>query len=197
MIAELFGFDAAGLSALIASAGVTVGLALQGSLANFAGGVIIIIMRPFKLGDFITTNGESGTVEDIKLFYTYITTPDNRMVMIPNGACANNVIVNASAKDTRRVDITMSISYSADLEMAKKIAKTICLANEKVLRTPEPFAEVGEYAASSVEVYVRVWCKRTDYWDVKFFMLREIKKAYDEAGIEIPFDQLDVNIKQN
>lgn len=190
------GIETASLSALVLAIGTGISLALQGTLSNFAGGVIIIIMRPFVLGDFITSNGESGTVEDIKLFYTYIVTPDNKMVMIPNGALANNVIVNFSAKDTRRVDVVMSIAYSADAEKAKEIAKGICAANELVLKNPYPFAEVGEYSASSVDIFVRCWCKKEDYWTVKFFMLKEIKKAYDNAGIEIPFDQLDVNIKQ-
>ena len=189
------GIQTASLSALVLAIGTGISLALQGTLSNFAGGVIIIIMRPFKLGDFITSNGESGTVEDIKLFYTYITTPDNKVVMIPNGTLANNVIVNFSAKDTRRVDVIMSIAYGADLSLAKRIAKEVCSNNEKIFATPAPFAEVGEYGSSSVEVYVRCWCRKEDYWDTKFYMLREIKKAYDENGIEIPFNQLDVNFR--
>ncbi|MBQ4357104.1 MAG: mechanosensitive ion channel, partial [Acholeplasmatales bacterium] len=130
------GIETASLSALVLAIGTGISLALQGTLSNFAGGVIIIVMRPFKLGDFITSNGESGTVEDIKLFYTYITTPDNRVVMIPNGSLANNVIVNASAKDTRRVDVVMSISYGADVELAKRLAKEVCGNNEKIFATP-------------------------------------------------------------
>ncbi len=189
------GIQTASLSALVLAIGTGISLALQGTLSNFAGGVIIIIMRPFKLGDFITSNDQSGTVEDIKLFYTYITTPDNKVVMIPNGALANNVIVNFSAKDTRRVDVVMSIAYGADLELAKKIAKEVCSNNEKIFPTPAPFAEVGEYGASSVEVYIRCWCKKEDFWNVKFYMLREIKKSFDENGIEIPFNQLDINFR--
>ena len=189
------GIQTASISAVILAIGTGISLALQGTLSNFAGGVIIIVMRPFKLGDFITSNGESGTVEDIKLFYTYITTPDNRVVMIPNGSLANNVIVNASAKDTRRVDVEMSISYSADLELAKALAKNVCVKNEKIFATPAPFAEVINYDSSSVVVVVRCWCNRTDYWDTKFYMLREIKKTFDQNGIDIPFNQLDVNFK--
>ena len=186
----------ASILAVILAIGTGISLALQGTLANFAGGVIIVVMRPFKLGDYITSSGESGTVEDIKLFYTYITTPDNRVVMIPNGTLANNVIVNASAKDTRRVDVEMSIAYSADLELAKTIAKDICAKNESVLNTPAPFAEVINYDSSAVVVVVRCWCNKADYWNVKFYMLREIKKAYDENNIEIPFNQLDVNFRE-
>ena len=189
------GIETASLSALVLAIGTGISLALQGTLSNFAGGVIIIVMRPFKLGDFITSNGESGTVEDIKLFYTYITTPDNRVVMIPNGSLANNVIVNASAKDTRRVDVVMSISYGADVELAKRLAKEVCGNNEKIFATPAPFAEVGEYGDSSVDIFVRCWCKRQDYWDTKFYMLREIKNAFDQNGIEIPFNQLDINFR--
>jgi small conductance mechanosensitive channel len=189
------GIETASLSAVVFAAGTGISLALQGTLSNFAGGVIIIVMRPFKLGDFITSNGESGTVEDIKLFYTYIATVDNRVVMIPNGALANNVIVNATAKETRRADIQISIAYSADAEKAKELAKAVCAANELVFASPAPFAEVGEYGASSVEVYVRCWCKREDYWTVKFYMLSEIKKAFDENNIEIPFNQLDINFR--
>ena len=189
------GIETASLSAVVLAAGAGISLALQGTLSNFAGGVIIIVMRPFKLGDFITASGESGTVEDIKLFYTYITTTDNRVVMIPNGTLANNVIVNASAKDIRRVDIQMSIAYSADAEKAKALAKAVCSANEKVFASPTPFAEVGEYGASSVEIFIRCWCKREDYWNVKFYMLSEIKKTFDENGIEIPFNQLDINFR--
>ena len=189
------GIQTASLSALVLAIGTGISLALQGTLSNFAGGVIIIVMRPFKLGDFITSNGESGTVEDIKLFYTYITTPDNRVVMIPNGVLANNVIVNATAKDTRRVDVVMSIAYGADLELAKRLAKEVCANNEKIFPNPAPFAEVGEYGDSSVEVFVRCWCKRENYWDTKFYMLREIKRTFDENGIEIPFNQLDINFR--
>lgn len=189
------GIQTASLSALVLAIGTGISLALQGTLSNFAGGVIIIVMRPFKLGDFITSNGESGTVEDIKLFYTYITTPDNRVVMIPNGSLANNVIVNATAKDTRRVDVVMSIAYGADLELAKRLAKEVCANNEKIFPNPAPFAEVGEYGDSSVEVFVRCWCKRENYWDTKFYMLREIKRTFDENGIEIPFNQLDINFR--
>lgn len=189
------GIETASLSAVVLAAGAGISLALQGTLSNFAGGMIIIVMRPFKLGDFITSNGECGTVEDIKLFYTYITTTDNRVVMIPNGTLANNVIVNATAKDTRRVDIQMSIAYSADADKAKALAKAVCSANEKVFASPKPFAEVGEYGSSSVELFIRCWCKREDYWNVKFYMLSEIKRTFDENGIEIPFNQLDINFR--
>lgn len=191
------GIETASISAVIAASGVGLSLALQGTLSNFAGGVIIIIMRPFKLGDFITTNGEMGTVEDIKLFYTTIITPDNKVVYIPNYTLANNVIVNVSVKDTRRVEVVMPIGYSADVELAKKLVKEVALRNELVLRDPAPFAEVAEYADSSINIKCRVWCKNADYWNVNWYLLSEIKKEFDLNNIEIPFNQIDVHLKKD
>lgn len=196
MIVGYLGIETASLSAVIASMGVGIGLAVQGTLSNFAGGVIIVVMRPFKLGDFVTSNDQSGTVEDIKLFYTQIVTPDNKVIYIPNGTLANNVIVNASVKDDRRLDITMSVSYDTNLELAKNLLRKVCAENELVYTTPAPFVEVGEYASSSIEIYTRVWVKRADYWTVKWQLLTEFKNILDENHIEIPFNQLDVNIKK-
>ncbi len=190
------GIETASLSAVVASLGVGISLAVQGTLSNFAGGVIIIIMRPFKIGDFITSNGESGTVEDIHLFYTHIVTGDNRVVMIPNGALANNVIVNNSTKETRRVDVIMNISYASDVDKAKQIIKDVCAANELIFKDPAPFVEVGNYGASSVDLFIRVWCKNGDYWTVNWYLLAQIRKELEANGIEIPFDQLEVSIKQ-
>ncbi len=189
------GIETASLSAVIASLGVGISLAVQGTLSNFAGGVIIILMRPFKLGDFITSNGESGTVEDIKLFYTHIVTPDNKMVSIPNGQLANNVIVNTSAKEDRRCDVLMSIAYKSDVDLAKKVIKEVCSSNELIFDKPAPFVEIKAYSDSSIDLTVRVWCKNKDYWTVNFYLLDQIKKALDANGIEIPFNQLDVTIK--
>jgi len=189
------GIETASISAVIASLGVGVSLAVQGTLSNFAGGVIIIVMRPFKLGDFITSNGESGTVEDIKLFYTTIIAPDNKVIYIPNAQLANNVIVNISVKDTRRVEVIMPIAYDADVELAKKIIKEVAMRNSLILNAPAPFAEVAEYADSSVNIKVRVWCKNSDYWTVNWYLLSEIKNEFDKQGVEIPFNQIDVHIK--
>ena len=189
------GIETASISAVVASLGVGISLAVQGTLSNFAGGVIIVLMRPFKLGDYITTNGESGTVEDIKLFYTNIVTPDNRLVMIPNGQLANNVIVNTSAKEDRRCDVVMSIAYNTDTELAKKLIKEVCQANELIFDTPSPFVEIQEFGDSAINLTVRAWCKSKDYWTVNYYLLNEIKKAFDLNGIEIPFNQLDVTVK--
>ncbi len=189
------GVETASISAVLASAGVGLSLAIQGTLSNFAGGVIIVIMRPFKLGDFITSNGESGTVEDIKLFYTTIISPDNKTIFIPNSKLANDVIVNISTKPTRRVEVIMPVSYDADTEKAMDIMKEVALANQLVLTNPEPFVRIKEYDDSSINLVCRVWCNNSDYWNVYFYLLSEIKKQFDNNGIVIPFNQLDVTIK--
>lgn len=189
------GFEVAAISAVISSIGIGISLAVQGTLGNFAGGVIIIVMRPFKIGDYISSNGQEGTVEDIKLFYTHIVTNDNRAVVIPNGTLANNVIVNASAKDTRRVDIVTQVAYGSDVKLVKELIKKACDENELAFKDPAPFVEMSELNESSLDFTVRVWCNRPDYWTVKFALLDAIKKAFDENGIEVPFRQLDVHVK--
>lgn len=189
------GIETASITALIASAGVSLGLALQGSLSNFAGGIIIIVMRPFRIGDKITTNGETGTVEDIHMFYTVLVTADNKVVHVPNGSLANNVIVNSSIKETRRVDIAMSIAYDADLNKATELIQNVCKQNALIQTDPEPYVGIKEYSSSSVDLNIRVWCNTADYWTINNYLLVEIKKAFDENGIEIPFNQLEVAIK--
>lgn len=188
------GIETASVSAVIASLGIGISLAVQGTLSNFAGGVIIIVMRPFKIGDYITSNGQSGTVEDIKLFYTHIVTTDNKAVVIPNGSLANDVIVNASAKDTRRVDVTVSAAYGSDVDKVKELVKTVCAENELIFKDPAPAVEMSEMGDSSLDFIVKVWCNRGDYWTVYYYLLDRIKKTFDENGIEIPFNQLDVHI---
>lgn len=190
------GIETASISAVIASIGVGISLAVQGTLSNFAGGIIIIIMRPFKIGDYITSNGAEGTVEDIRLFYTHIVTVDNKAVVIPNGALANNVIVNASAKDTRRVDLVMQVAYGSDIKLVKELIKKVCGENELVFKDPAPFVELSNMNESSLDFTVRVWCNRPDYWTVNFALIENIKKSFDENGIEIPFRQLDVHLKK-
>ena len=188
------GIQTASLSAVVLSLGTGISLAVQGTLSNFAGGVIILIMRPFRIGDFISSNGQSGTVEDIKLFYTHIVTTDNKAVMIPNGTLANNVIVNASAKEDRRCDVIMPVSYDTNTEFAIEVIKGVISKNNNIFDTPAPVVKVGELADSSINIYVRVWCKNSEYWNVYFYLLNEIKNAFNENNIEIPFNQLDVNL---
>lgn len=191
------GIETASISAVIASIGVGISLAVQGTLSNFAGGVIIIVMRPFKLGDYITSNDVSGTVEDIKLFYTNIVTPDNKAISIPNGSLANNVIVNVSAKETRRCDVTVSAAYGSDVDAVREIIRKVCEENELILKDPEPFIKLSNMGTSSLDFVVRVWCKNGDYWTVNFYLLDAIKKAFDANGIVIPFNQLDVTVRNS
>jgi len=190
------GIDTSGLAALVASVGVCVGLALNGALSNLAGGVLIILTRPFKVDDFIEAQGFSGTVEDIHITCTRIRTPDNKVVYIPNGALSSGTIVNYNEKDTRRVDFTFSISYSDDFEKAKDIVMNICESHELALKDPAPMVRVSEHGASSINLTARVWVKSADYWTVHFDVLEAVKSAFDKEGIEIPFNQLDVHVKQ-
>ena len=190
------GIETASITALITSCGVALGLALQGALSNVAGGIIIIIMRPFRIGDYITTNGQGGTVEDIHMFYTTLVTPDNKVVHVPNGSLANNVIVNNSIKDKRRVDVVMTIAYDADFEKAKQLIFDLCAQNELIDKDPAPFVAVGTYQNSGIDLNIRVWANNKDYWTVHRYLMHEIKKTFDANGIEIPFNQLDVTIKQ-
>ena len=191
------GIDTASIGAVIASCGVGIGLALQGSLSNLAGGIIIVIVRPFKLGDYIEAQGEGGTVEDIRIFFTYIVTPDNRTVMIPNGVLANGVIRNNSMKDKRRVDFNFTVSYNSDLKLVKETLLNLVSSDERVLKDPAPFAQISKYGESSITFTVRAWVKSTDYWPLYFSIMEQVKEEFDKVGIVIPFNQLDVNIRGN
>lgn len=191
------GIDTSGLTALIASFGVCVGLAVNGALSNLAGGVLIILTRPFRVDDYIEAQGYAGTVADIHITNTKLITPDNKVIYVPNGPLANGNIVNYSEKDTRRVDFSFSISYSDDHEKAIAILKEICESHELVLKDPAPFIRMGEHGASSINITTRVWVKSADYWTVHFDILEKVKTEFDKNGIEIPFDQLDVHIKND
>ena len=188
------GIETASVSAIIASVGVGIGLAIQGTLSNFAGGVIIVIMRPFRIGDFIVAQDQMGTVEDIKLFYTIIITPDNRVTYIPNGALANGVIVNNSLKETRRVEVIMPVSYSTDIARVKQICNNVMNEYDLVLKDKQIFVEVSNYGDSSIEIKTRCWVKNQDYWTAYFYLLSEFKNRFDENHIQIPFNQLDVHV---
>jgi len=191
------GIDTSGLTALVASLGVCIGLAVNGALSNLAGGVLIILTRPFKIDDYIEAQGHAGTVIDIHITNTKLLTPDNKVIYLPNGALANGDIVNYSEKELRRVDFNFSIGYGDDFEKAKKIIKDICEEHELVLKDPAPFVRVKEHAESSINITTRVWSKNSDYWTVYFDITEAVKTAFDKEGIEIPFNQLDVNIKNN
>ncbi len=189
------GIDTSGLTALVASLGVCVGLAVNGALSNLAGGVLIILTRPFKIDDYIEALGYSGTVTDIRITTTKLITPDNKVVYLPNGTLANAEIINYSEKDLRRVDFTFSIGYGDNFEKAKQIITDICVAHELVLKDPAPFVRVKEHGASSINITARAWVKNPDYWTVYFDVTEAVKTAFDKEGIEIPFNQIDVNIK--
>ncbi len=191
------GVETASISAVIASAGVGISLALQGALSNFAGGIVIVFTRPFKIGDFITTNGQSGTVENIKVFYTELITIDNKKVLVPNGSLANNVIVNATAKTTRRFEIIMPISYESDISLAKKCIEELISSDDRILIEPAPFINISEYGHYHINIMIRAWTKTEDVWPVYWKMLDSIKSEFDKVGIEIPFNTLDVNIKND
>ena len=191
------GVETSSFAAILASLSVCVGLAVNGALSNLAGGVLIILTRPFKIDDYIEAQGYSGTVENIHMVYTRLRTPDNKVVYVPNGPLSTGAIVNYSAMDLRRVDLTFSIGYGADAEQAKAIISKICNDHRNVLTDPAPFVRVVELAESSVNIVTRVWCKKEDYWDIYFDLNEKVKAALDAAGIEIPFNQLDVHIRQD
>lgn len=189
------GIETTSMAAALAAAGLAVGLALQGSLSNLAAGVMIILFRPFKVGDYVEAGGTGGTVEDISIFTTSFKTPDNKHVIVPNNEITAKIITNYSAKKERRIDLVISVSYGDDLAKVKKILTRIVDAHEKVLEKPEPVVAVLELAASSVDFAVRPWVKTIDYWDVRFDLLETIKNTFDKEGITLPFPQYDLNVK--
>ena len=189
------GIEIAGFAALLASAGVAIGMSLSGNLQNFAGGLVILIFRPYKVGDFIEAQGYSGTVQDIHLTNTRIFTSDNKVVYLPNGALANGNIVNYSENDLRRVDLTFSVSYNTDFEKAKAIINEIFATHELTIKDKPATVRVSAHSASSIDIAAKVWVKRADYWTVYFDVLESVKREFDNNGIEIPFNQLDVHVK--
>lgn len=191
--ATIVGIDVTALSAVIATFGVTVGLALQGSLSNLVGGLMILFFRPFKVGDFIDNHSDSGTVREIGIFYTTLVTPDNKRITIPNGLLSNATVVNASAESTRRVDMEFSVAYNSDIDKVLKVMRTVTEANSKVLKDPAPFVALLRQDASALVFVVRAWVDSANYWDIYFYLCENMKKAFDTTGIEIPFDQLDVH----
>ncbi len=191
------GVDTSGIAALIASLGVGIGLAVNGALANFAGGVLLLVTRPFKVGDYISAQGIEGIVEDIKIVSTTVVTLDNKVVHLPNGALSSGNIVNFSEKELRRVDLNFSVAGN-DPELVKKLIEEVCAADEKVLKDPAVFAKVTDYGAGNgVKVTLRAWTKTAQYWDTYFDVLNGVRVAFEKNNIVIPFNQLDVHIKNN
>jgi len=180
--------------AILGAAGLAVGLALQGSLANFAAGFLMVLFRPFKKGDYIEAGGTAGIVDQIQVFTTILKTPDNRLVIVPNGKVMGDNITNYSAMDTRRMDLTFGVSYSDDIPKVKSVLKQIAEGDERVLKDPAPQVMLGELADSSVNFIVRVWVKSSDYWAFKFDTTEKVKIEFDKQGISIPFPQRDVHL---
>ncbi len=193
---EQLGVDTTSLVALLGAAGIAVGLALKDSLQNFASGVMLIVFRPFKTGDFVDCGGVMGSVENIGIFTTIMKTPDNREVIVPNGQIYGGTITNFSARPTRRVDMVFGISYDADIRTAKAILEKVITEDERVLKDPAPVIAVSELADSSVNFVVRPWVNSADYWGVLWDTTEKVKYAFDEAGIGIPFPQMDVHISK-
>lgn len=180
--------------ALIGAAGLAVGLALQGSLSNFASGVLIIVLRPFKAGEYIEAAGTAGSVESVQIFATTLITIDNKFVVVPNSSILGGNIINYSRKATRRIDLVIGVSYNANLQQTKAVLEAVVNANARVLKNPGAQVAVAELGDSSVNFVVRPWVKSPDYWDVRFELMEAIKDALDKEGIEIPFPQMDVHM---
>ncbi|MBP3679339.1 MAG: mechanosensitive ion channel [Bacteroidaceae bacterium] len=188
------GIELTSFAALLASAGVAIGMALSGNLSNFAGGVIILVFRPYKVGDYIeASTGAAGTVSDIQIFHTVLTTPDNKVIFAPNGAMSGAVVTNYSRKDVRRVDFTFGVEYGTDFEQARAILLDIISKDNRILQEPAPFVEMSALADSSVNITVRVWVKAADYWAVNFDMNKNVYATFNERGISFPFPQLTVH----
>lgn len=191
------GVDTTSLIALLGAAGLAIGLALQGSLQNFAAGVMILIFRPFKAGDYIEAAGTAGIVETISIFTTKMRSGDNKEIIVPNGKIFGGNITNYSARDTRRIDMTFGISYDSDLRKARDILQQLLDSDERVLPEPAPVIAVSELADSSVNFIVRPWVKASDYWPLKYEYTEKVKLTFDENGITIPFPQMDVHVSKS
>lgn len=190
---DKLGVNTNSVIAVLGAAGLAIGLALQGSLQNFAAGFMLLIFRPFKGGDFVEAAGTSGVIEKIGIFSTTLHTGDNKQVIIPNGTIYSSNIVNYSARGTRRIDMVFSIGYGDDIRLAREVIAKVIAADERVLPEPKPLIAVGELASSSVNFFVRPWVKTEDFWAVKFDLTEKIKLAFDDQGISIPFPQMDIH----
>ena len=192
IIAKL-GVETTSFAAILASAGVAIGMALSGNLSNFAGGLIILVFKPFKVGDYIDGQNASGTVKEIQIFHTILSTVDNKIIYVPNGSLSSNAIVNYSKQETRRAEWVFGVEYGEDFERVKAVLERIIAADERILQTPAPFIGLGSLSASSVDVKVRVWTKSSDYWDVVSDMNRIVYETFNKEGIGFPFPQLTVH----
>lgn len=195
-IAAMLGVQTTSFLAVLGSAGLAIGLALQGSLSNLAGGVMILLVKPFKIGDFIETSSHSGTVKRIQLFHTHLNTIDNRLVIIPNGTLAGSSLINYSAESTRRIDLNIGISYSDDIKKAKQLLMSLVENDEKVLADPAPQVFVSGLGESEVSLRLRIWVLSEDFWPMTYHLTEEAKLLFDREGVTIPFPQRDVHLHQ-
>ena len=186
------GVQTTSIAAIFAAAGLAIGLSLQGSLSNFASGVMIIAFRPFRVGDFVEIAGTAGSVEEVSIFTTQLKTPDNKTVIVPNGSITSDNITNYSTKETRRIDLVFGIGYDDDIKKTKSLLEEIVTGDDRILKDPAPTVAVSELADSSVNFVVRPWVKSADYWDVYFYLQETVKLRFDESGISIPYPQQDV-----
>jgi len=193
-VVSMLGVEMTSFIAVLGAAGLAVGLALQGSLSNFAGGVLILLLKPFKVGDFIDTGSHAGTVREIQIFYTYITTPTNQEIIVPNGDLSNNAVKNFSFHDTRRIDLTFGIGYEDNIDQAKEILMKLITDEEKAMKDPAPMVFIENLNDSSVDFRVRAWSANSDYWDIVNSMSEKVKKSFDSAGVSIPFPQRDIHV---
>jgi small conductance mechanosensitive channel len=196
-VLAMIGIEMTSFIAILGAAGLAVGLALSGTLQNFAGGVMILAFKPFKVGDFVDAQGYSGTVSEIQIFNTVLKTVDNKTVIIPNGGLSTSAITNYSTEKTRRVDWTFGIGYGDSIEKAKDVLKNLCLEDKRILKDPELFIAVSELADSSVNFAVRAWVKSEDYWNVFFDLNEKVYNTFEKEGLNIPYPQMDVHIQQN
>lgn len=194
VIITKLGVETTSFAAILAAAGLAIGLALQGSLSNFAGGVLIIILKPFRVGDFIDAQGESGTVNEITIFYTFLTTVDNQRVVIPNGQLSNNKVVNYSTEPIRRNAMAVGISYDSDIKKTREVLLDIVKSDERTLKDPEPVVVVTGLGDNSVDLSLRFWAKTEDYWALNFDTQEKLKTELEDAGISFPFPQRDVHL---
>lgn len=195
-VSTMIGIQMTSFIALLGAAGLAFGMALSGTLQNFAGGVMILILKPFRAGDYIEAQGFAGTVKEIQIFHTVLNTPDKKRIIIPNGGLSTGSLINYSAEPTRRVSWDFAIAYSENIDTAKQTVLNVVSADERVLKDPAPFVAVASLGNSAVNLTARVWVNTADYWDIFFKMNEEVKKEFDKQGISIPFPQQDVHIHQ-
>ena len=195
--ALVLGVPSASFIAILGSAGLAVGMALQGSLSNLAGSIMLVIFKPFKVGDYIETSGVAGTVEEINVFYTVLNTPDNKRITLPNGAVSNGTIVDYSTNENRRVELVFGAAYGTDVTKMKELMMNVAVNHPLVLKDPAPAALFAAQNASSLDFKLRVWCKSADYWTVNFEVFEQVHEAMLASGIEIPFPQMDVHVKND